>query len=208
MALTTLLIATLLAAQSPAKLAHTYAKDTKATYSIEVKVPDGDGVITSDVTFTSLDAEGNHKVSAPKVSVSMGGSEQTAELNIEKIKFDANGLVEQLEFSETGVALILPTVLSYLPNSSVEKNKSFEVKEKRESYTLEGSGKVIEYKEKEGKSQVVIEYKISLTPGGAEPGQLTFKSTFDVATGQLLLSEGTVEIGSQSPAPFTVKKKN
>lgn len=210
MALTSLLAITALLVQTggPVKLAHSYKKDAKTTYALEITIADGQGKVSGDVTFTALDADGNHKVSAPKLALSMQGMEDTREFNADKVKIDAKGLVEQLEFNETGIALILPTVLAYLPGSSIEKDKSFDVKEKRENYTMEGTGKLISLAEKDGKQLATVEYSISIQPNEqSDAGVLKFKSTFEVETGQLVSSEGTAEIGQDAASPFKVKRK-
>lgn len=206
MALTSLLIATLLSVQ-PVKLTHTYVKDTKTTYAIEVKVEEASMVISGDVTFTVLDAEGNHSISCPKFNMSGGGGEETREIKIDKLKYDAKGLASRYTFDEQGVIVILPSVMGYLPDAAVEKDKPFEIKETRESFTLTGTGKLIDIAEKDGKKEVTIEYKVSVVPSeGQSAGELTYKSTFDVATGQLITASGKAEIGGGT-SEISVKRK-
>lgn len=208
MALVSLLLATALMGQAPVKLAHTYVKDQKTVYAMELKFPEGMGQITADIIFVTLDTDGNHSISVPKLTMAAGGEETTKTYESAKTKFDDKGLTEELEFDETGVAVILPSVMSYLPAASIEKDKEFEVKEKREKYTLEGKGKLIELAEKDGKQLVTIEYKLTLQPSGKdEPGVLTFTSIFEVATGQLVSSKGTAEIGQTPSTPISVVRK-
>jgi hypothetical protein len=210
MALLSVLLATALLGQGPAptKLAHTYVKDQKSVYALEVKLPDEVGQITAEITFVDLDTEGNRSISAPKIILSANGGETTNNLESPKTKFDERGLTNNLEFNDTGIAVIIPSILSYLPATSVEKDKEFQIKEKRENYTLDGTGKLIDLTEKDGKQLATIEYKLSLKPTEeAEPGVFAFKSVFEIATGQLVSSQGTVEIGPGQSMPIIIKRK-
>jgi len=207
MALVSLLLATTLIAAEPVKLTHTYVKDTKSAYALELKLEGADGRISGDVTFTALDSSGSHSMSCPSMKMAMFGSEQSIDASLDKLTLDSKGLAKSLTFDERGIAVIIPTIFGFLPDAAVEVGKSFDIKEKRDDYSLSGSGKLLEVIEKDGVKTAVIEYKMSVEPASeAEPGTFAFTSTFDVATGQLISSKGKVDVGANK-TEVTLKKK-
>lgn len=208
MSLATLLLV-VVAAQSPLKLSHTYVVDESSTFALEAKMAEFSMEITGDVVFKVLDADGNHTVSCSNGLVKGGGQETPAEFKIDKLKIDKHGLAEKLHFGGMENMVVFPTIMGYLPAAELEKDKAFEIKEKRSNYTMEGTGKLLAVSENEGKQLAKIEYKVTVTPVGQEandPRELTFTSTFDAKTSKLLSSDGKAVIGGRT-AELKVKRK-
>lgn len=207
MALASLLLATVLFAQSPVKLTHTYVKDQKVTYTLSLK-DDSQGIeVAGDVTFTATDEKGAHAVSSPSMKVSKDGNElATTDLSSDKIVLDAKGIAANYEFNERGIGLIIPTICGFLPDKEVEPKALFDIKEKRDNYTLEGNGKLLEITEKDGTKLATIEYTLEVKPGDEQPAILKVKSVIDMKTGQLVSSSGTIDIENRTNQ-ISVKRK-
>lgn len=197
MALASLLLATVLVAQQPVKLSHTYVKDQKVTYALTITDSNQGLEITSDLTFTTKDDKGTHEAKSPAVVIKKDGAEVASnELTVEKLTLDSKGLAPTYEFNDTGIAIIIANLCAYMPDKEVAEGATFDVNEKKENYTVQGNGKLLSIGEKDGKKLATVELKLDVAPTSENPGHLVVKSVFDIATGQLVSSKGTVEIDS------------
>jgi hypothetical protein len=205
MPLASLLLATVLATQAPVKLAHTYVVDQSVTYSFDLNIHDEMSFV-GDITFKTLDSKGNHQVSAPDIKVKMGGNEEKRDYKSDKVLLDSHGLAGSYEFNDTDIPFIVSTLCGYLPNKEVTKDAKFTFEDKFENYSLKGTGTLLELAEKDSKQTATIDYEIHVSPSAESEGILRIKSTFDVATGQLISCKGKVEIEGQE-SNVTVKRK-
>lgn len=195
MALASLLLATVLVAQPPVKLSHSYVKDQKVTYALSLNIADQGLEISGDLTFTTKDDKGNHEAKSPGVAIKKDGAEVSkSELTVDKLPLDSKGLAPNYEFNDTGIAIIIANICGYLPDKEIAEGGSFDVNEKKENYTIQGNGKLLSIEEKDGKKLAKIELKLDVAPTSENPGHLVVESVFDVATGQLVSSKGTVDI--------------
>lgn len=207
MALASLLLTTVLLAQQPVKLSHTYVKDQKVTYALTLNIPDQGLEISSDLTFTTKDDKGTHEAKSPAVVIKKDGAEVASnELTIDKLALDPKGLAPTYEFNDTGIAIIIANMCAYMPDKEVAEGATFAVSEKKENYTVEGNGKLLSIEEKDGKKLATVELTLDVAPTSEKPGHLVVKSVFDLATGQLVSSKGTVDI-ENGKVEITIKRK-
>lgn len=206
MPIASVLLAIALSTQSPIKLTNTFVKDVKATYAVSIKMDMGE--LMGDITFEALDEFGEVSIKSPGIKMDMGGNVVDAGTYDRKHKFDAFGLTTDLEFSQEKAVIVILCLAGYVPNKEVKLDSLFDIDEKREGYTVKGTGKMISVTEVEGKTQAKMQYNMAVKPGddGSE-GIVKFTSIIDVASGKLVSSEATLDIEGQTGKVVIKPKK-
>lgn len=197
MPIASVILAVALCIQSPIKLSNTFVKDVKATYAVSVKMDMGE--LMGDITFEALDEFGEVSVKSPGIKMDMGGNIIDAGTYDRKHKFDAFGLTTGLEFSQEKAVIVILCLAGYVPNKEIKLDSLFDIDEKREGYTIKGTGKLLSVTVVEGKKQAKMEYNMAVKPNDeASEGVVKFTSIFDVDSGKLVSSEATLEIDGQT----------
>lgn len=192
--------------QDSVKLTHTYTKGHEVTYTVSVALTRDKVEMSGDVTFRTLDDAGTHRVSAPDITVTERNDKEKASFTIPKLVLDEKGLGGRFTYTERRMPFIVAMVGSYLPNDAIKAGEKFDVSGRYQSFFVLGSGKLMEIGAKNGKQLATIQYEIQLNPNGGEPGVLSVKSVFEVATGELVSSEGKLDIEGATGA-VSVKRK-
>ncbi|MEQ1936595.1 MAG: hypothetical protein ABL962_22310, partial [Fimbriimonadaceae bacterium] len=114
----------------------------------------------------------------------------------------ATGLV----FQNDRAAIVVLCLAGFCPNAEVKLDSLFDIAEKRDGYSLKGTGKLLAINEVEGKKQAKMEYNFTVKPGDDEEGIVKFTSVIDVATGKLVSAEGTLEVEGKT-GKIKIKRK-
>lgn len=200
-------------------LKRTYSANETTTYSMSLKGEAqgfeilGEAEIEYKVTEVS---EGIAKLSRNplKFSVQIDGQEMPGmEVSPDTCKIDANGMPESLSSEGAEWAYTIIAFAGYVANQEVETAQDFKVnwKAKSNGSAVTGTGKLVAVEELEGRKVAKVKYELEVVPDGEEvPGIATFESTFDLATGQLILSKGSLSIEDEIQLSFEIKraKKN
>jgi hypothetical protein len=190
--------------QSPIKLANTFIKDSKVTYSVTLTIDDAE--ISGDVTFESTDDKGKAVAKSDGIKMKMGGNQMDGAALEQALKFDEKGLANGIEFENDKAAVAVICFAGYCPNQEIKPDSPFEIDEKREGYTIKGTGKLLEVKEVDSKKQAIMEYNMTIKPGDGSDGIAKFKSIIDIATGKLVSAEGTLDVEGRA-GTIKIKRK-
>ncbi|MEQ1822250.1 MAG: hypothetical protein ABL949_07060 [Fimbriimonadaceae bacterium] len=204
MPIASVLFALALTTQGPIKLSNTFIKDSKTTYSVTLSIDEAE--ISGDVTFEATDDKGKAVAKSNGIKMKMGGNEMDGSALEQALKFDEKGLANGLEFENDKSAVAVICFAGYCPNAEVKVDSLFEIDEKREGYTIKGTGKLIEVKEVDGKKQATLDYNMTVKPGDGSDGIAKFKSVIDIATGKLISADGTLDIEGRT-GTMKIKRK-
>lgn len=200
--------APLAATEDKVSLTHRYTEGEQDRYKIEFNLDQGGNPmqVTGEVLFTI------------KKTLENGGAE--FEMKIEKFdspmgidgtgtfksKFDPSGLSPDLETRDQAVLLVIFSISNYLPKGEVTVGKPFPIAWTAASSKLEvkGDGTVDSVKSgDEGTAK--LKYVLNVTPSGDTPGKVTSTSSFQLKTGKLLESSGTVVL-DEGTASFKISR--
>lgn len=213
--------ALLLSGTSGEKVAfkRTYTANETATYSMSLKGEAqgfeilGEAEIEYKVTEVS---EGIAKVARNplKFSVQIDGEVMPGmDISPDSCKMDAFGMPDSLSSEGAEWAYTIVAFAGFVANQEVETAQDFKVnwKGKDNGSTVTGTGKLIAVEELEGRKVAKVKYELEVVPNGEEvPGLATFESTYDLGTGQLVRSKGSLSIENEVQLSFEIKraKKN
>ncbi|MBS1715893.1 MAG: hypothetical protein JST30_16315 [Armatimonadetes bacterium] len=217
--LATLTLSTVLfAGQSADKVnfAHRYAKGETLEYTFQVKGDADNGPMEINSAFTVKVGEkaekGTDVTVVPKMlKMSMDGNEmdQGSSLGETKYTLDAFGLPDNVSMEGASGILMIPFVISYLPNKELASGETFDVKWDKEGAFVKGSGKYDGEGKVGEKTYPKLSMKTTFKPtGGNDPheAQMTYDVYFDKESGHVSMVKGKVDVEAQH-FDFTLTRK-
>jgi hypothetical protein len=202
--------------QATTKLERVYKVDDSDTYALEGK---GGGdqsalVFSAKITFKVAkltDSGADVLTTAKDLSVEVGGQQLPLDNgSIDKtLKFDRNGMASGIRAKDIDVLLILASVSSYVPGTSVATGAEFPIKWKAtdDAMQIAGTGKLVSVDTVDGQQVATLKLDMVLTPEGDKPGDIHLISKVAVATGKVLSSEGSVEPPGEAKIQFKMSRK-
>lgn len=147
-------------------------------------------------------------MSAPKFELKMDGSDagQTGpdELTSE---FHGDGIPHVMSTENFAWIYILAASSGMVPAREIEMGKSFTIdwSSADKACTVKGSGKLLEWVEKDGKKAAKIAYELDVSPSDPTPGHVKCETFVERETGAPIACEGSVDVNGQI-IKYTVKR--
>lgn len=189
-----------LATAEKVNFAHDFKPDTPLEYQVNFKGSGGmevEGKANFVLTYGAKTDKGVPvKVKTKSLEMlangqSMGDTMSDAESTH---TLDGNGMPGEIVMNNDQALIALTFILSYLPNSELDKGQAFDVKYKSGDTTLNGTGVFDGYEDVNGKSLPVLKYKVALAPNGENPGDLEYKVYFNPETGHVAKATGKADV--------------
>lgn len=123
--------------------------------------------------------------------------------------FDAQGFPDKVAVKDAEFIVALYAMAGLLPEKPLAKDASAPIDwtASDKSMTLKGKITLLGTSEVGGKKTAQLEIALTAAPDGDSPGKVKLKSTIDLATGALIESNGTVEIGDEDTVKIAFKAK-
>lgn len=192
--------------------AHNFTKDQTVAYELNFKGGGGGSDREMNVAFTILfgekEAKGTSVTVSPK-SVKMTQDGETRDQSgVGDMKFilDEHGMPDSISMNGDSVMLVIPLVLSYLPNKELAVGDTFDINYDQSGTTFKGTGKYDGIDKANDKSLPKLTIKAALNPGGEGEGQLEYAIFFDKESGHIALLKGKADVETQQ-FNFVLTKK-
>ena len=212
------LTSALLASQAADKVnfAHRFTKGESLDYTFQVKGDADNGPMEINAAFTVTVGEkvtkGTNVTVTPKsLKMSMDGNEmdQGSSIGDTKYTLDPFGVPDVLTMEGASGILMIPFILSYLPNKELASGDAFDIKWENEGAYIKGSGKFDGEGKVGEKSLPKLSMKTSFKPSGSgdpHEAQMTYDVFFDKDSGHVSMVKGKVDVDAQH-FDFTLTRK-
>lgn len=192
--------------------AHNFAKGQTLAYELKF---DGHGVqgdMEIDAAFSILFGDkadkGTNVTITPKSIKMKGGGQDIDQPSNGDTKYilDEHGMPNTVSMDGSEGIIVIPLVLSYLPNKELAVGETFDIDWKKDTTSFKGTGKYEGTDKVDEKSFPKITIKAKLNPGGQGDGDIEYAVYFDKEAGHIALLKGKVQVENQE-FNFVLTKK-
>jgi len=192
--------------------AHNFTKGQTVAYELNFKGKTDGGDMEVNAAFTI--SFGDKVVKGTDVTVSPKSMKMTRDgqdaggggTGDVKFVLDEHGMPDSVSMEGDSGMLVIPLVLSYLPNKELAVGDTFDINYDKNSTSFKGTGKYEGMEKVNDKSLPKISVKAKLNPGGGGEGDLDYVFFFDKDSGHIALLKGKAAVDNQE-FNFVLTKK-
>ena len=192
--------------------AHNFTKGQTVAYVLNFKGKGDGGDMEVNADFTILFGDkadkGTSVTVSPKSMKMTHDGQDAGGSGSGDMKFilDEHGMPDSVSMQGDSGMLVIPLVLSYLPNKELAIGDTFDINYDKDQTTFKGTGKFEGTEKINDKTLPKISIKAKLNPGGGGEGDLDYVIYFDKDSGHIALLKGKAAVDNQE-FNFVLTKK-